>query len=133
MRKIFTFILLSIAFLNFSSVFWAENIWREDVIVWKWDTLFKLWPSDKVDLELWVKKEDITIKHFLATWEKYLLWVVAIIAIAMFIYIWYELATAEWKQDQFTKWMKALIYLVVWLAVIPLAYVIVKIVTWFNF
>lgn len=107
---------------------------KDDIIVGKQDKLFDLWPSDKADLTLWVDNSSVSIKdNFLKNAQKYILWIVALVAISMFFHIWYMLATAEWKQDQLTKWMKWLIYLIVWLAVIPLAYVVIKITTWFSF
>ncbi len=102
-------------------------------MVGKQPALFDTW-DDKVDLSLWVDAEDVNIKdNFIRVAMKYALWIVWIVAVTMFIYIWFQLATAEWKQDQFTKAMKALVYLAVWLAIIPLAYVVVRITTWFTF
>lgn len=133
MKKII--VILFFLFWLFQScfVFWVETVGQSDLMIWQWTTLFKIWPNDKVNLDLGVDKEDVSLKHFLSAWQRYILGIVWLVALWMFLYIWFELATAEWKQDQFTKWMKALIYLVVWLAVIPLSYVIVKVATWFSF
>ncbi|EKE29476.1 MAG: hypothetical protein ACD_2C00165G0002 [uncultured bacterium (gcode 4)] len=130
---ILAFQLIWMAF-GISEISYAEtDINQSELMVGKQETLFDIW-KDKVDLTLWVDAEDVNIKdNFIRVVQKYALWVVFIIAITMFIYIWFQLATAEWKQDQFTKAMKALVYLAVWLAVIPLAYIVVKITTWFTF
>lgn len=128
---VFTFI----AYISWmSSSCFAESITKSDIIVWKQDTLFTVWPWDKADLSLWIKNEKASIKNnFLKNIQKYILWIVGIVAVSMFFYIWYELSTAEWKQEQFTKWIKALSYLIVWLAVIPLAYIVIKITTGFTY
>jgi hypothetical protein len=102
-------------------------------MVWQKDTLFNI-GKDKVDMGLWVDANDVSIKdNFLRVAQKYILWIVWIVAISMFIYIWFQLSTAEWKADQFAKAMKWLVYLAVWLAIIPLAYIVIKVATWFTF
>lgn len=105
-----------------------ETVTQQDMRVW---TDVTLWSKSKLDIwgGEWVDLKD----NFIKTAMNYVLWIVAIITIAIFIYIWFELATAEWKQEKFTKWLKWLVYAWVWLAIIPLAFIIVKIATWFSF
>ena len=108
-----------------------ETVTKENMLVWDgksgwfwnnkwWANIY--WVGDKVSIK----------DNFLKTILRYLLWIVWIVSLTVFIYIWYELATAEWKQDKFTKWIKALVYLVVGLAIIPLSYILIKITTWFT-
>ncbi len=104
-----------------------------DMLVWEKDT--SLIPSNdnkKVNMDIWLWKE-ITILSFLQSIQKYILWVVWIITIWVLIYIWFLLISWEWNPDEIKKAFKAFLYLVVWLAIIPLSYILVKIVTWFNF
>ena len=56
-----------------------------------------------------------------------------IITVSVFLYIGYMLFTAQGKEEDFKKAWTALVYAVIGLAVIPLAYIAVKIVTGFNF
>lgn len=98
-----------------SSLFWGN---------WDWWASIKLWASTS-----WVSIKDNFIKNII----RYLLWIVAIVSITVFIYLWYELFSAEWKQEVLKKSFKALVYAAVWLAVIPLAFILVKITTWFSF
>lgn len=55
-----------------------------------------------------------------------------IISVTVFIIIGYNLFTAHGKEEDFKNAWKALIYAVVGLAVMPLAYILVKIVTGFT-
>lgn len=134
MKKFLSYILISVfTLLNFNFVF--ANVSKSEIMVEKNnDSLFNIWPEDNVDLSLWVDASDADIKdNFIKTIQRYILWIVALVAVSVFLYIWFELFTAEWNPDKFKKALKALVYAAVWLAVIPLAYVVVKIATWFSF
>ena len=65
-------------------------------------------------------------KTFLKTAEAYLIGVVAMVAVVVFLWIGYNLLSAEGDPEQFKKAQKALAYAVVGLAVIPLAYLVVR-------
>lgn len=148
MKNLFKKIILTLIFMvsifNLSSIIYASSTYdqyvtKDTMIVWwGWDKnlLEMIFGTNKwwADLDLWVDGSNVSIKdNFLKTAVNYLLWLVAVVAITMFIYIWFQLATAEGKDDQFKKAMKALVYLAVWLAVIPLSFVVIKITTWFTF
>ena len=122
-------ILFGIIFVNsFEVTFAWETVTQQDMRVW---TDFTIGWEQKLDIWWW---SGVSIKNnFIKTIMNYTLWIVFIVALSMFIYIWFELATAEWKQEKFTKWLKWLAYAWVGLAVIPLAYIIIRIATWFNF
>lgn len=143
MKKIIFWIILFFAIHSFVFA-WMEDILvnktqevKSKMVIWKqsslWADVFWIW-SDWPDISLWIDDpEDVDIKkHFIKTVQNYILGIVALVTIGMLIYIWYTLASAEWKEDQFKKWIKALIYLIVWLAVLPLSYIIIKIATWFT-
>jgi heme O synthase-like polyprenyltransferase len=57
----------------------------------------------------------------------------ALIAVAVFIYLWYKLVTAQWKPDEFKKAMMGFVYAVVWLAIIPLAWAMIKLISSLQF
>lgn len=138
MKKLIYFLgtlMLLISMFNTTTSYWNDDDRREDMIVGKKDNFFfeLLWIDENKWLSVWKDGKDISLKDdLLRVIQKYILWIVAILAIWMFIYIWYTLATAEWKEDQFKKWIKALVYLIVWLTVIPLSYIVIKIATWFS-
>ncbi|MDD2487317.1 MAG: hypothetical protein PHS92_03035 [Candidatus Gracilibacteria bacterium] len=90
--------------------------------------------DNHVDLSLGVNKNNVNFSdNFIKVIEKYIFGLVGVIAVSVFIYIAYMLFTAEGKEDEMKKAVKALTYAIVGLAIIPLSYVVIKIVTGFNF
>lgn len=130
LKKIFFIytIIICISFSYFVNITSAwETVTQQDMRVWTQDWGWG-W---KLDIWWW---SEVSLKdNFLKTWMDYIMWIVFIVAIAVFLYIWFELATAEWKQEKFAKWLKWLVYAWVWLTIIPLAWIVVKIATWFSF
>jgi membrane protein DedA with SNARE-associated domain len=61
-----------------------------------------------------------------------MLGLIGIISVGVFLYIGYTLFTAQGNEEEFKKAWKALVYAVIGLAVMPLAYIAVKIVTGFT-
>lgn len=59
----------------------------------------------------------------------YTFWLLALIAVAIFIYIWYLFITSSWNEEQFKKAWKMTMYTVIWLAIISLSWWMVKLVT----
>lgn len=74
----------------------------------------------------------VTEKTFFVSAEYYLMGIVAALAIGTFIWIGYNMLTAEGDPEKFKQAQKALIYAVIGLALIPLAYVMVKLVITIN-
>lgn len=70
--------------------------------------------------------------NFLRNIQVYIIGLLGIVSVSVFLYIGYLFFTAEGKEEEFKKGWKALIYAVVGLAVIPLAYIVVKIATGFT-
>lgn len=59
----------------------------------------------------------------------YTFWFLALITIAVFIYIGYLFITSSWNEEQFKKAWKMLMYAVIWLAIVWLSWWVVKLVT----
>lgn len=57
----------------------------------------------------------------------------ALIAVAVFIYLWFKLVSAQWKPDEFKKAMMGFVYAIIWLAIIPLAWALVKLISSLQF
>lgn len=57
---------------------------------------------------------------------------VAIVAVAVFVWIAYNLFSARGNEEEFKKAWMSLVYAVIGLALIPAGYAIVKVVTGFN-
>ena len=56
---------------------------------------------------------------------KYVLWFLALIATIMIIYAWFNLLTWIWDEDKAKKTKSIIIYAIVWLAIIFLAWPII--------
>lgn len=65
--------------------------------------------------------------------QTYMIGLLGIVTVSVFLYVGYTLFTAQGKEEDFKKSWKALTYAVVGLAVMPLSYIVVKIVTGFTF
>lgn len=121
MKKIvlFIFIFISSVFI----AFWASSI-REDMIpeteTIAWNTL---------DIESWTW----AFLPILASFKNIILGLLAIIAVAVFIYLWFKLVKAEWKPDEFKKVMLWFVYAIIWLSIIPLAWAVVKLISSLQF
>lgn len=72
-------------------------------------------------------------EHFFKNIQIYFMGLLGIVSVSVFLYIGYMLFTAQGKEEEFKKAWTALIYAVIGLAVMPLAYIVVKIVTGFTF
>lgn len=70
--------------------------------------------------------------NFLTTAERYISGLLAIVAVGVFIYLGFKLFTAHGNEEEFKKAWTALSYAVVGLAVVPLSYVVIKVVLGFT-
>lgn len=68
----------------------------------------------------------VYIKDFLFS----ILWLVAI---WVFLYFWFKLIIARWNEEDFKKALMWFLYAVIWLAIIPLAWWAVKIISTLKF
>lgn len=69
----------------------------------------------------------------LTEFKTMIFWLLALIAVAVFIYLGYKLVVAQWKPDEFKKAMMGFVYAVVWLAIIPLAWALIKLISSLQF
>ena len=77
---------------------------------------------------------NVTVKdNFLKNIQAYFMGLIGIVSVSVFLYIGFMLFTAKGNEEEFKKAWKALVYAVIGLAVMPLAYIMVKIVTGFTF
>lgn len=77
----------------------------------------------------WLSLLDWVLRYF----KNSMFDLLALLVIAVFIYIWWKLVVARWKPDEFKKAMMNFIYVVVWIFIVSAAWAIVKVVTWLNF
>jgi len=125
MKKVFLFFIMLIVmqlYLNIKNIF---ALTKDDLYIKEID-----WVKP---LQAYTWGTDVTIEKLVFTSsEQILMRLYIIIAIWVMIYIWFLFLTAEWKTEQFSKAWKAVVYALVWLTLVPLAYILVKIVTWIN-
>jgi len=107
---------------------------KSDILVWKSSHLEDVvaWTNLEKQLGLGQDAEEITLSKALTTVQKYLIRLVWLAAVAMFIYAGFNLFMAKGDDKEYGKAWKALTYAAVGLAIIPLSYVVVKIVLGFN-
>ena len=60
-------------------------------------------------------------------------WLLALIAITIFIFIGAKLIIARWNPEEFKKALMQFIYAIIWLAIIALSWLAVKLVSSLNF
>jgi hypothetical protein len=55
-----------------------------------------------------------------------------LVAIWVFLFIWIRIATARWNPDEFKKSITQLIYAIIWIFIVGLAWGLVTLVSWLN-
>ncbi|MBP8016489.1 hypothetical protein KAZ01_00630 [Candidatus Gracilibacteria bacterium] len=111
-----------------------QTITKDDMLVGEKQTSLIPGLGSKNGADLTIGQDNnISLMQILKSIQNYILAFVGIITIGTFIYIGARLVMAEGKQEEFNKAMKAIIYVVLGLAIIPLSYIVIKIVTGLNF
>jgi len=117
MKKILAAIFANIVY--YSSVFAAtidpDSILPTDTTVVSWID----WGNVVVDSLLYVKD---TIFNLMA-----------LIAISVFLYLWYKLIVARWNEEDFKKALLSFVYAIVGIVMASLAYALVSFVSWIQF
>ena len=86
-----------------------------------------MWNSNSISWWTWV------LMWALSPIKNIILSVLAINVVWVFIYLCYKLVAAEWKPDEFKKAMLGFVYAIIWLAIIPLAWALVKLISSLQF
>lgn len=83
---------------------------------------------------IWVSWEwTWVISQILIYTKDFLFSILGIIAIWVFLYFWFKLTIARWNEEEFKKALMWFMYAVIWLAIIPLAWWAVKIISTLKF
>lgn len=121
MKSIF-FILIICSF-SYSISFWAFN--QSDIYGTRTST------GTIIDSVSWTW---LTLLDWVLRYSKNSVFdLLALLVIAVFIYIWWKLVVARWKPDEFKKALMNFVYAIVWIFLVSAAWAIVKVVTWLNF
>ncbi|MDD4151014.1 MAG: hypothetical protein PHR68_00135 [Candidatus Gracilibacteria bacterium] len=121
MKKIILFIFIFTS--SVFTVFGASSI-REDMIP---DT--ETIAGNTSDIETGTG----SLMPIFLSFKNIILGLLAIIAVAIFIYLGFKLVKAEGKPDEFKKVMLGFVYAVIGLSIIPLAWAMVKLISSLQF
>lgn len=82
---------------------------------------------------IWVEGWIWAISQVLIYIKDFLFSILWIIAVWVFLYFWFKLITAKWNEEELKKTLIWFLYAIIWLAVIPLAWSAVKIISTLKF
>ncbi len=115
MKKIFfSFVWFISAFQYAFAISLKDGMLPSTSLAWvDWD-----WKNPLINLFSYAKSFIFSILELVVIWT--------------FLYLWFVLITSKWKPDDFKKALMWLVYAIVWLAIIPIAYAAVKIISSLN-
>lgn len=128
MKKIIFIYILAIIWFSFYIDINAENT------VWDKSTMNALlditWENNIVESENtdWFDMLTDLIKWF----KNSLTWLMQLIAVWAFLFVWIRIAVARWNPEEFKKALKHMIYVIVWIFIVSIAWALVALVAWIN-
>ncbi len=116
--KIFLILIIFITQINSSLAWWLKD---------------SMLPT--TNNQIWVNTNSWTwaINNILIFIKDFIFTILWIIVVGVFLYFWFKLITARWNPEEMKNTLVAFVYAIVWLAIIPLAYALVKIITTYKF
>lgn len=118
MKKILLISFLILSFFTFDLSFAA---------LWDTKILENMAPAWATILEVW--KWTDGVDSFARYIKEFIFAVFYIVAVWVFIFLWARLISANWNAEDFKKALLWLVYAAVWIAIIPMAWALVKLVT----
>ena len=95
-----------------------------------------LWITDSKliwSASAWSKDWWFTILSNLTVWLKdSLTWLMQLIAVWAFLFVWIRLAMARWNPEEFKKALQHMIYVIVWIFIVSIAWAAVVLVAGIN-
>lgn len=83
---------------------------------------------------VWVNAEWTWVLNQIFVYVKNFMFAVLwLIAIWMFLYFWFKLISARWNEEEFKKALMWFVYAIIWLAIIPLAWWVVRLIVSLDF
>ena len=89
-------------------------------------------PTDKTIIDVNSIDVNSPLNWIFSSVKDTIFWILAVVAIWVFLFIWSRLVVAKWNPEEFKKASMQLIYAVIWLVVVTLAYAAVKLVSWLS-
>lgn len=83
---------------------------------------------------VWVDRDGTNALNQVFIYVKdFLFAILGLIAVGVFLYFWFKLISARGNEEEFKKALMWFVYAIVWLAIIPLAWWAVRLITSLNF
>lgn len=83
---------------------------------------------------IWVTWDGLSpLTQVMVYFKDFLFYILWTIAVWVFLYFWFKIITAKWNEEEFKKSLMWFLYAIVWLAIIPLAWGAVKIISTLKF
>lgn len=125
-KSIILALVLSITFLQVSA--WNpfdDNNWEIPYCP-SWENCgYEAWVNQVKDVLTDVEKTK-TLSEYIQDVLIYLLTFVTIVAVIYIIYAWFKILTSNWNEDSLKKSKNTILYVVVWIIIMWLAYPIVR-------
>lgn len=115
------------------------------VFIFSFDILFAaLWDPSIKDSLIWVSDSDVTwgyvedddwfyqLSWILSIFKDWLTSLIILIAVAVFLFIGARLAIARWNPEEFKKAMTQMVYAIVWIFIVSIAWALVTLVAGIN-
>ena len=125
--------LLSIVFFLVIWFTWISSF--NTAIAWDVDIKTALIENTNTDIVWTSVKND----NWLSMLANIFVWVkdsltslIVIVAVAAFLFIWARLALARWNPEEFKKGMMQLVYAIVWIFIVSVAWAAVYLVSWLQ-
>lgn len=137
MKKIFLFIILSVVWFwfNFSQTnLYASNTNTYSNSIFRWSaTEIPYCKWNQCWIEQWVRsiknidwiENEASASEYIQRVTKYVLWFLALIATLFIIYSWFVLLTSAWDEEKAKKSKTIIMYSIIWIIIIFLAWPIV--------
>lgn len=86
------------------------------------------------DNTVWLDRDGVWVLSQILIYVKdFLFSILGIVAIWVFLYFWFQLVISRWNEEEFKKTLMWFIYAIIWLAIIPVAWGAVKIISTLKF
>jgi len=125
MKKALTYLLISALLLAVFS-FWVNAVWFDpkDILPTTGE-----WTITDVKFEssTWLLDQILTFV------KDSIFGILALVAIGMFLYVWFSLIKAQWNPEELKKAFMTLIHVIIWLFIIAISWAVIKMVSSITF
>ncbi len=128
MKNIIKSVILSILLIFTFSQVWAlpwDNPTEKPPYCNGWNCWYDEWVELVKDVLDDVEKSK-TLSEYIQDVVKYLLWFVTLVWVLYIIYAWFKILVWNWNEDSLKKSKWTILYVVIWIVVMWLAYPIVS-------